>query len=312
MQAPLARLFQNARREADPIAIHYSQASIQVNWLLESTVDGSTWLRRFSSYEAAHNRMTQRRQAWVKILQDAGYTPQFLSTAQIERGELEKYRVLVLSDSLAMSDAEIEACRQWAARGKSNRLLLGSNDVGHFDAHGRMRIAARNADEPLLRPRQQASWSHTFSEKGSREAGWSEDVTTYLTRRGQSHQAALDFALNPLRETVPLGISVPAEASVRVHRYQSGQARLVAFERNIVWQMGEDLKQKGANEALEKPIEFTAKLAQPGHIYDLRTGAYAGRSDSIKVALDPWVPSLFAVTEQPVAGDLLEKLNTGQ
>jgi hypothetical protein len=72
------------------------------------------------------------------------------------------------------------------------------------------------------------------------------------------------------------------------------------------------LKQKGANEALEKPIEFTAKLAQPGHIYDLRTGAYAGRSDSIKVALDPWVPSLFAVTEQPVAGDLLEKLNTGQ
>jgi hypothetical protein len=49
MQSPLARLFLRAEREVDPIAIHYSQASIQVNWLLESTVDGATWLRRFSS-----------------------------------------------------------------------------------------------------------------------------------------------------------------------------------------------------------------------------------------------------------------------
>ena len=48
LRSPLARLFMRAQRETDPIAIHYSQASIQVAWMLESTVDGSTWLRRFT------------------------------------------------------------------------------------------------------------------------------------------------------------------------------------------------------------------------------------------------------------------------
>src|ERR1700722_10867827 len=51
MTTPLAQLFLRAKRVRDPIFIHYSQSSIQVDWLLESTVDGSTWPRRFSSFE---------------------------------------------------------------------------------------------------------------------------------------------------------------------------------------------------------------------------------------------------------------------
>jgi hypothetical protein len=56
MTGPLSRLFLRAEREQDPIAIHYSQASLQADWLIESCPDGSTWLRRFSSHEAEHNR----------------------------------------------------------------------------------------------------------------------------------------------------------------------------------------------------------------------------------------------------------------
>jgi hypothetical protein len=65
MTSPLADSFIRAEREYDPIAIHYSQPSIQVDWLFESTGDGSTWLRRFSSFESEHNQqMRNGRGGW--------------------------------------------------------------------------------------------------------------------------------------------------------------------------------------------------------------------------------------------------------
>src|SRR2546430_12986111 len=39
MTSPLAQIFLCAKRERDPVYFHYSQPSIQVDWLLESTVD---------------------------------------------------------------------------------------------------------------------------------------------------------------------------------------------------------------------------------------------------------------------------------
>ena len=91
--------------------------------------------------------------------------------------------------------------------------------------------------------------------------------------------------------------------AVALHRYRTESARLLSFERNIVWQMSEDLKQRGGNEALEKQVTFDAKLAAPAHVYDLRSGKYVGHVASIPVALDPWQPSLFAL--------LAEKLPDG-
>src|SRR5205814_5287962 len=81
--SPLGRLFLRAEREYDPIYILYSQPSIQVDWLLESTVDGSTWLRRFSSFEAEHNQLARSRTAWLKALQDLGYSPRFIPTTRL-------------------------------------------------------------------------------------------------------------------------------------------------------------------------------------------------------------------------------------
>jgi hypothetical protein len=108
LRSPLARLFMRAERVRDPILIHYSQTSIQADWLIESTGDGSTWLRRFSSFEAEHNRQAKIRDGWLKFLQDCGYSPRFISTAQIEAGELNNSNAiaLVLPCSWALSDKE--------------------------------------------------------------------------------------------------------------------------------------------------------------------------------------------------------------
>jgi hypothetical protein len=47
--------------------------------LLESVADGKTWPRRFSSFEATHNQHAQVRNSWLKLLQDLGYSPRFVS-----------------------------------------------------------------------------------------------------------------------------------------------------------------------------------------------------------------------------------------
>ena len=114
LTGPLAQLFMRAQRQYDPILLHYSQPSIQADWLIESTVDGSSWFRRFSSYEASHNRMAKVRNSWLKAFQDLGYTPRFVSSAQVASGgELDKCHVLVLPTSIALSDAEISQIQKF-------------------------------------------------------------------------------------------------------------------------------------------------------------------------------------------------------
>jgi hypothetical protein len=107
----------------------------------------------------------------------------------------------------------------------------------------------------------------------------------------------------------PPAVKVDAAARVYCHRYQLGNARLFAFERNIEWQMSEALSQSGGNEALEKPAEVTARWPVASHLYDLRTGQYLGHKDRITFTVDPWQPSLFAGCPDKLAeGDIVSLL----
>jgi hypothetical protein len=144
MQSPLAKLFLRAERVCDPIAIHYSQPSIQVDWLIESCADGSTWLRRFSSYEAAHNQLAKDREDCLYALRDAGFSPYFIASAPLESGVLGR-SVLVMPSSYALSDKEAAALRP--------ANVLWSGVAGAFDEHGRLR------PKPLFAPAAAATWA---------------------------------------------------------------------------------------------------------------------------------------------------------
>ena len=311
MTTPLAQLFLRAEKEYDPIALHYSQASIQVDWLLESTVDGSTWHRRFSSYEADHNRMAKVRNHWLKAFQDLGYTPRFVSRQQIESGSLrqQSYRVLALSDSLALSDTEVAALKDALAGSGGGRVLdrvMADEALGWFDAHGRLR---EQDVLPVLRQAAQAGRSNSSLAHPDPVAilPFSATVNYQPARLAPPARTQLRDAIeSQLRDSSlhrsPTRVSVPAKSRTRIHRYglPSG-ARLLAFERNIDYHMSEDLKQAGGNEALETPVALEARLAQPTHVYDLRAGKYLGQTDRIAFQLDPWQPSLFALLPERVA-----------
>jgi hypothetical protein len=310
--SPLASLYLKARRLHDPIAIHYSQPSIQVDWLLESCLDGSTWPRRFSSFESEHNRMVRVRESWVKLIEDLGYTPHFVSSQQIEQGELARgdYRVVILPQSLALSDLESEQLQKHFTNTKTPRTLLFDGAPGVFDQHGRLR--AKSPIFPasaLLNSDQECQAISTVSSASTNRG----DIALYASQRLASQP---DFQwLNWMRPLLPLTNSVvltPLDSKdssprVTLHRYQAGKARLFALERNISYQMSEDLKQAGGNASLEKPIALDARFAQASHLYDLRQQKYLGYTNQIHLVLDPWQPALLAATDQPISNTNMVK-----
>jgi hypothetical protein len=301
MASPIARLFLRAQRELDPIAIHYSQPSIQVDWLIESTEDGSTWLRRFSSFESDHNRMAKTRNGWLKALQDLGYTPQFLSQEQLEQGQLAArgIRALVLPTSRAMSGKELSHINE----ARPHTTLFWDDQPGAFDEHGTIRT-----EPPALFPTSTTS-ACQYSLPGQAPVSHLGDIAQYAKDRLKPAPDT-NWAnwISTAKLDLPRPVSVPLEARARIHRFRLGTARLVAIERGVDYHMSEDLKQAGGNEALEKPLETEARLSQPAHVYDLRTGKYLGLTDRIAFALAPWRPTLFALLPEKVTEDQLMEL----
>jgi hypothetical protein len=315
LKSPLAQLFLRAERVRDPIYIHYSQPSIQVAWLIESTVDGSTWPRRFSSFEAEHNRHAKVRNAWLKAFQDLGFSPQFISSAQLEqvRPTPTDHFTLVLPQSHAMSERELAIVASVFEGPFTNtppdRLVLADGPPGLFNERGRLRTT--NSIERVFP-----------ANAGSQAVAWRGDLkptkhfaseTVGFPKRRLS--ATPDPALwDWLGGEVGRGpVTLPPSARARVHRFRAGDVTLVAIERNIEYQMSEDLKQAGGNEALEKPVELTARLSAQSparHIYDLRTGQRLGHGTDWTFTLDPWQPSLFALMDAATAngGELVAEL----
>ncbi|MEO6033807.1 MAG: hypothetical protein ABIQ35_00980, partial [Verrucomicrobiota bacterium] len=308
MTAPLAQIFLRARREYDPIAIHYSQPSIQVDWLVESTVDGSTWLRRFSSYEAKQNLMAKVRNSWLKAFQDLGYTPRFVASEQLERGNLftNQNGVLVLPQSYALSAKETAAIQEFAKFKQDREVaheIYADGTPGFFDERGRLR--AENSLENLFPVSTSSEESHVVLANSSAQPSRKSDIARFGGDRLKSGPDELTAWIQTHTRHLARPVTLPPESRVRIHRYALGTARLVAFERNVDYHMSEDLKPAGGNEYLEKPIDLEAKLDQSAHVYDLRTQKYLSESDKINFRLDPWQPALFALLRKKIPIDKL-------
>jgi hypothetical protein len=295
LSSPLGLLFLRAERERDPVAIHYSQPSIQADWLIESTADGSTWLRRFSSFEADHNRLAKVRNGMLKAIQDAGLRPVFLSSAEIEGGDLanRNFRALALPESLALSDKEIQDIERFHQNGG---VVLCSGPTGTFDEHCRLRA-------------------------NQITGAW---LTNTVSKEALERYAGDRLKANPFTEepnwfrkqlaNVATTVKVPIESRTLIHRFKIGNARLLALERNINYQMSEELAQAGGNENLEKALDVEVTLTEPADIYDLRKNSYLGRLNHFTARIDPWKPALFALFKEKVklASWMEETLNLSE
>jgi hypothetical protein len=128
LQSGIARVFMNSTVVEDGVAIHFSMASIRGAWISDGVISGEMGNVNRSSKNFAD--LAKRRDAWVKELERQGIQFRFLATQQIEAGELDRYKVLILPYSIALSDAEIQAIERFMARGGK---VFADEQVGRMD-----------------------------------------------------------------------------------------------------------------------------------------------------------------------------------
>lgn len=134
LQSGIGRVFMNAPVVEDGVAIHFSMASIRGAWITDGTISGEMGNVNRSSKNYAE--LARRRDAWVKELERQGVQFRFLATQQIEGGELDRYKVLILPYSIALSDREIQAIERFLARGGK---VFADEQAGRMDERCRWR-----------------------------------------------------------------------------------------------------------------------------------------------------------------------------
>jgi hypothetical protein len=128
-----AELCAGAQVETDPVWIVESQASVRAWWMLDSAQDGATWVRRLSSYEAAHSTSQKARSGWLRLLQDLGLQPTFVPETGLAEVLLrENPRCLVLGAAIALSDRNCQAIAAWV---RSGGTLLCDHTPALYDEH---------------------------------------------------------------------------------------------------------------------------------------------------------------------------------
>ena len=113
-------LILGARRESGQIAVHYSIPSKLFSFLVEGT--GSSW---------------RLNDAWTQVC-SLGYQPAMISTAQIENGDLDRYRALILPFSECITAGEARAIEQFVDAGG---VVIADNRPGIADGHGRIDLS---------------------------------------------------------------------------------------------------------------------------------------------------------------------------
>ncbi len=132
------RLLLNAGRQESPIAVLYSQRDLFAAAVLGQMVENQPF--------APDNRFLEEHQGLLRALRDLGYQYRHVSSGQLEAGiSTEDYRVLVLPLATCLSDAQVEAIREFVEAGGT---LLVDGRAGLLSGQGRIR-KARALDEVL-------------------------------------------------------------------------------------------------------------------------------------------------------------------
>ena len=120
----------------EPIAIHYSQASMRTEWMLARRPEGDKWMERNARIERTDDEFLRLRESWCQMIEDQGMQYRFVSYDQVENNELLRggYRVLVLPRSSSLSSAEVNAIREFVSQGGT---VIADGMPGTFNEHSR-------------------------------------------------------------------------------------------------------------------------------------------------------------------------------
>ncbi len=106
--------------ETDPIGLYYSHPSIRAGWAMDSITHGATWPKRVTSIDDGNLSSAHLRLAWCKLLEDLGYQYDFVSYLDVTEGRVglaDRFKVIVLPQTVSLSDREAQALREFVRAG---------------------------------------------------------------------------------------------------------------------------------------------------------------------------------------------------
>jgi len=168
----LPKLVMNSQRTHDGIALHYSQPSMQVHWLLSNLKHARQWVAHSAGDRGSH--ITAVRNGWTKLIEDLGLQYNFVSNKQIEAGKLTsgEYRAFVMPQSLAISAEEAEQIRQFVHDGGlliADYRNAGMNEHGRDLGHGQLDDVFGISRTPASAPAGQPATAQGVANSGSLE-----------------------------------------------------------------------------------------------------------------------------------------------
>ncbi len=285
----IASLLMASTRQADPIAIHYSQSSMRTEWMLAQQPKGEAWVNRSSSSERRDSEFLRLRESFCRLIEDLGLQYNFVAYGQIEQGELLRrgYRVLILPRSSSLSAAEAKAIREFVEQGG---VLLAEGEPGVYDEH------SRKLEKPLL--------ADLFQGQAGRGKAirLNADILNYHQNRLVAKEGPVHQLMGKLlgEGGVRPAFTVTDESGgpvvgVETHVFRNGSTNIVALLSNPQLRVDElGPPEFRSNERFEKPRTVRLTLPDDLYLYDLRRAKAMGRRKEITVALDPYEPAILA------------------
>lgn len=287
----IGALLINSKRLADPIAIHYSQASMRTEWMLAHRQKGAAWVDLGARTERADNEFVRLRESWCRLIEDLGLQYNFVAYDQVAQGKLIRggYRVLILPRSSSLSDAEANEIRAFIAQGGT---VIADGPPGTFDEH------SRRLPTPRL------NVMAVPSGEGHGRAVSFNDALNYHQQRlvgkeGPARKLAHDLlessGVRP--QFIVTDESGGHPVGVETHVFRNGGATIIGLLTNPQLRVDElGPPEFKSNDRFAKVRTVKLTLPVEMYVYDVRAGKGLGLQKQISVTLNPYEPAIYALT----------------
>lgn len=306
----IGKLVGLAAPDNNGIAIHYSYPSIHGAWIVDGRIEpevvydpSSVTMRRFNT----------NRDGWVKALRDAGLQFDFIGYGDVEKGGLmaKGYKTFILPMSVALSDKEVEAIREFVQQGGT---VIADGLPGVMDQHCTFRekpalaelfgvVPARANRELVTGMQGEPALKLSGAKSLLNETG---PLKLIENTNGRGRAYLLNFFLDRYAADKLEGRHLPTLERLQRVFSAAGivpRTKLESLAGKRITDCDSYLFNQGSTQLLglipnkDKPTAQTIRVVfdKPGALYDVRERRYLGTGAMIETEIAPAVPKLFAL-----------------
>ncbi len=319
--AGIGKLVASGTPDNNRIAIHYSYPSIHGSWIVDGKIDSEVV---YDSTSLTHRRFNANRDGWVKMLRDAGLQFDFIAYGDVEKGGLiaKGYRTFILPMSVALSDQEAAAIREFVQHGGT---VIADALPGVMDEHCTFREARALADVFGIAPSKSnreavvAMNGEPNVKLANAKALRTEAEQPQLieNRFGQGRAYLLNYFLHRYAEdklerrqgpTLEKLKQVMTAAAIHpVVKLTSLAGARVADCESYLFNFG-STQLLGLIPDKDKPAPQRLRVTfeKQGVLYDVRARRYLGTGSAFEIDVEPAVPRLLALVATRINGLTLQ------